>query len=658
MIEARKLTIEPALIEELFAAASQGIRSSVSQTLGVIVQLSHQRLAANPGDLEAIYVQAVASLLNRNPTKSLQILGNAPAALESGLGNRIAGYASLAENKVDDAHRYFERAVQLDPCQADCWTMLGRILECNHRDDQAMKCYERAILFDSSQTESALSLSRLQLKGKRVKDAIHTLRITLLRDQRSAKLNLALAKLLQRRAVAMGRQRKARASKRFREEALGCLRIANASAPSSQALINQGELERSLDLFDEAMVSFQRAVELEPNCPVAIQHLANANLDSGNVEIALQQFERAIEMNPQHGKTHFRYTRAKRFHADAKTKQYVSVLQSLVADQQLHFSQQIHANFALAKVLEDLGDYDQSWLHYDRANRLKPSHSQSLSAAHAKGRPVGIEPPLERIANDAIQLFTPEFFAERRGIGNPDPTPVFIVGMPRSGTTLTEQILSSHPLIAGAGELKLMEQMWREFVATSTQASPHSLSLLDSYNVREFSTIYLNHLNSFRTHELRVTDKMPTNFLHLGLIALLFPQATAIHCRRNPMDVLVSCYCQNLSAPFCDLDQLVHYYRNYRRLMDLWERVLPIKIHSVDYESLVEDPEPNSRALIEACGLEWEEQCLRFEHNERAVHTPSKWQVRQPLYSTSVEKWRRFEPQLQSIATQITSPKT
>jgi hypothetical protein len=179
------------------------------------------------------------------------------------------------------------------------------------------------------------------------------------------------------------------------------------------------------------------------------------------------------------------------------------------------------------------------------------------------------------------------------------------------------------------------------------------LARLDPHQCRQLADGYLAHINTLTNNETRVTDKMPTNFMHLGLIATLFPGATVIHCRRSPMDVLVSCYCQNLNAPFCDLDQLVLYHRQYRRMMAHWHSVLPLRIHTVDYESLVTDPERNSRALIEHCGLDWDQQCLEFHANSRSVHTPSKWQVRQPMYSSSIEKWRRFEPHLKHIAQQI-----
>jgi len=173
-------------------------------------------------------------------------------------------------------------------------------------------------------------------------------------------------------------------------------------------------------------------------------------------------------------------------------------------------------------------------------------------------------------------------------------------------------------------------------------------SILDS-ELKQTALQYLQKLEKHRVAGERVTDKMPTNFLHLGLIATLFPRATIVHCQRNPMDVIVSSYCQNLSAPFCDLHALVDYYHQYTRLMAHWQQVIPLSIHTLKYESLISDPAAEVRKLLDHCGLAWEPNCLNFDKNDRAVRTPSKWQVRQPLYSTSVEKWRRFESHLGSV---------
>ena len=655
------MIINQASTDSLFAEVSTKVRSSVRQSPEAVVQLSHRRLSGNPLDRDALHVLAAFSLRNQNPSKSLSILHRDPTVLhENPLGHRIAGYAHLAQDQTDDARRHFDQAVRLDPCQSDCWTMLGHIHEDIGQNDWAITYYQRAIMFDDSRHDSALALSRLHARNKNLKEAIHTLRVSILRDRRSAKLNLALAKLLKRRAAVFARRRNRRAQRRFLSEACRCYKTANSSAPSAATFIAQGKLEKTLERFTDARDSFERAVKLDPSCPAAITHLANANVDVGQIEVALLQFQTAIALDPKRAATHFRFSRAKKFKKGSNTEAYIGQLSELVSEVSRPAGELAHLHFALAKVLDDVGRYDQAWKHYDRANRLKPGHSDSEMNTRPR-RPVDRPrtPPLQQVADNAERFFTREFLAANRHVGNPSSMPVFIVGMPRSGTTLTEQILSSHPSIAGAGELKLIEQIRQELARGDGKPRrqpsnyPDSLMSVDRVRLRQLADEYLSHMDTCRTSESRVTDKMPTNFMHLGLIALLFPGARVIHCRRNPMDVLVSCYSQNLNAPFCDLGQLVHYHRQYRRIMAHWNQVLPLSIHTLDYESLVSDPEDNARRLIAHCGLEWDPRCLDFHQNDRAVHTPSKWQVRQPMYSSSVEKWRRFESHLKDIAEEV-----
>lgn len=245
--------------------------------------------------------------------------------------------------------------------------------------------------------------------------------------------------------------------------------------------------------------------------------------------------------------------------------------------------------------------------------------------------------------------------------------PVFVVGMPRSGTTLVEQILSSHREVSGAGELKEIEQLRHQVGFDHRRAQGEiyrrdeigAIREVAEADFRRTAEVYLQRLSREAIPAtLKVVDKMPTNFLNLGWIATLFPGATIIHCRRNPMDVLVSSFCQNLNAPFCDLDVLPEYYRQYRRLMRHWESVLPVRIQPVDYETLVTDPEPNIRRLIEACELHWDPACMNFHHNRRPVRTPSKWQVRQPMYRSSVDRWRRFQSHLTALHERVRAIET
>ena len=660
--EIEMMQIHDRHLQRLFDSVCDHPLDGATQSQESIVRNSRQRLSRNCEDVQATRVIAAASLVRREPARSIQMLSRLPKLMDQdAASNRLAGYAALLLENSEDAQRYFDRAVRLDPHLPDCWHLLGKLAEAKDDSVAAEQYYERGVIFEESEHESAISLSNLQLRNRNMRDAIHTLRVCLFRDQRSPALNAALANLLQRRAKLLGRRRKRRAQQQFRAEALRCLRTANAAAPTAKTLIAQGRLEQQLFDYSAARESFQKAVERDPDSVVALALLASANVDCGQIEQASEQFERVIQRNPNLVDTHFQYTRAKKFQPSKKTDQYIKVLEQLLSDESLATPKRIRLCFSLAKVLDDIGRHDQAWEVYDQGNRLKQGHSRPL-APNSKSAPISAI-DRDKALKQQTSFFTPEYFAKHQQTGNPSTLPIFIVGMPRSGTTMTEQILSSHPEIAGAGELDYINQIRHELVAAKRNRSSHTLVNWDIYpevlgetaadSLRSHADDYIRRLEKFADREVRVTDKMPTNFMHLGLIGLLFPGATVIHCRRNPLDVFVSCYCQNLNAPFCDLEQLIDYHRTYRGLMRHFDETLPIKIHTVDYEAMVANPESESRAMIEHCGLSWNDSCLQFHSNGRAVHTPSKWQVRQPMYKSSVEKWRRFEKQLEPIAQRI-----
>lgn len=661
------MEIDDLALRDVLHSVCSRARQTVRQSNDVVIQQSHQRLSGDAFDLPALHVIAASSLVHHQPARTLDLLQQNDEVLQGdAVGNRLAGYAWLVQQDAAMARHFFDKAVRLDPNQPDCWNWLGRIAERDDEYERAAEYYERGILFDDGDHDSALALSNLHTRNRHLNDAIHTLRICLIRDRRSPKLNFALARLLDRRAIILGRRRKFIAQQRIQRESLECYRIVNATAPTSLSLVKQGRLEQLFSEFASARATFQAAVDLDPGSAGALCHLAGANVDFGQIEAAIGQFEQSIALDPRRAETHFRYARAKKFKAGVETRRYLTQLAGQLETVGEKPHKQIYLNFAIAKVCDDAGDFDRAWQHYERANRIKVARPGSKGKRHseASGEQAALATSKQATSNaQGAQAFSSEFFRTTHRFGHPSKTPIFIVGMPRSGTTLTEQILSSHPDVAGAGELNSINQIRHEILRDHYRgnrqnecpatAYPDVLMALTQPELRRYADQYLDKLENFRTSESRVTDKMPTNFLHLGLIATLFPGATVIHCRRNPMDVFVSCYCQNLNAPFCDLDQLVAYHRDYRRTMRHWENVLPIKIHTNDYESLVADPERHTRALIEHCGLPWNDACLKFHANDRAVHTPSKWQVRQPMYRSSVEKWRRFEKHLAPIAAQV-----
>jgi hypothetical protein len=253
-----------------------------------------------------------------------------------------------------------------------------------------------------------------------------------------------------------------------------------------------------------------------------------------------------------------------------------------------------------------------------------------------------------------IATFTPAYFEQVRGFGLDTDVPIFVVGMMRSGTTLVEQILASHPLVYGAGErieLGLLASGLPRRLGVADEY-PECVRHLDRATVQAVATTVLQGLQERSDGARHVVDKMPLNFLGLGLIATLFPKARIIHCQRDPVDTCLSCYLRNFAASFTftyDLQHLGLYYRQYERLMAHWRAVLPLPIFELRYEELTAEPETHTRQLLAFCGLPWDERCLRFHETERPVRTASMLQVRQPMYRSAVGRWQRYEKHLSPL---------
>ena len=238
--------------------------------------------------------------------------------------------------------------------------------------------------------------------------------------------------------------------------------------------------------------------------------------------------------------------------------------------------------------------------------------------------------------------------------GDPSTRPVFVIGMIRSGTSLVEQILASHSDVYGAGELLEITKLASNLpqALDSSLEYPECIRQLDAGRIASSATGYLRYLAGRDDRAARVVDKLPTNFLHLGLIAILLPNAHIVHCRREALDVCLSIYFQRFAQGHFyayDFDDIAAYYAEYERLMAHWKKVLPVEILDIQYEDLLDDLEGESRRMLDYCGLDWQEACLAFHRSQRPVRTASSWQVRQPLYRTAVARWRKFEPHLDEL---------
>ncbi len=648
--------------QSLFVKSCRRFDQSPTTPLDHVVLAARRAIVRDPANAAAVTVLAAVALHDRKPAECLERIGSLQGPGDDSLQLQLAGFSLARLGQGQAALEYLSKAVRIEPQLVDCWLKLAQIHDQSGQLQLAIAYYRRGLLFEGPDHACSISLSRMLMRNGRVRAAINVLHNSLCRDRRSPSLNTELAKLLQRRASRLRRKRHVLASEKVLAGAAECYRVAAQSQSNAAPYVSLGIIEQRLGRFASAADAFRKAVQIDPQNTRATMLLANHRMDEGHIELAVKEYERVLAINPSHAQAHFRYSRSQKFSECETTRTYLEKLQTAIQRTRKNTSRS-HLHFALAKVLDDLGEYDLAWANYERANRLKPSHVRS-----EKRRGTSDPDRAHQAMFDApIKFFNEGYFQNIAG-GSQSELPVFIVGMPRSGTTLVEQILSSHTKISGAGELKDVDRIRHQlcipdetlldgplrpspgFFRQARLAYPEVLASVSDSQLTRLADQYLERLTAGSGDAVRVTDKMPTNFLHLGLIASLFPHATIIHCRRNPMDVFVSSYSQNLNAPFCDLEALVQYYHGYQRLMNHWYEVLPQRIHTVDYESLVQNPETESRKLVSHCRLEWEDRCLRFEQNERAVHTPSKWQVRQPMYSSSVDRWKRFERHLTKIA--------
>jgi tetratricopeptide (TPR) repeat protein len=416
--------------------------------------------------------------------------------------------------------------------------------------------------------------------------------------------------------------------------AIGCFR----RAASTGGRTNFGRLGKARALLienrnQEAEQVLRETLVADPRNAMAYELLGNLLSEFGRFDEARGCFERAIAIAPILAGSYYELVRCRT--VTSADDGLLQIMQAALSMPGLEAGQRQRVHLAIGKAAEDLGDYGLAMQHFDAADTVRRSCVSFDSAAFSN------------LIDRVIALCTPELVARASDLGSCDATPVLIIGMPRSGTTLVEQIVSMHPEVVGGGELQFWLQRgaeWhRSFAAGEKQ-------FVISEFLAKAAADYLRVLRKIAPKAARVTDKMPFNFLWAGMIHLAFPRATIIHCRRAAIDTALSIH-QTHFHPILAFPtggaELVEYFRGYQRLIDHWRSVLPAdRFIEVDYEELTREPEPVIRRMIAACGLAWHDACLRPESNPRAVKTPSKWQTRQPIYRTSVERWRRYEPWL------------
>ena len=415
-----------------------------------------------------------------------------------------------------------------------------------------------------------------------------------------------------------------------RDEAIGCFRRAAATGGKTKfGRLGKARALLTEDRNQEAEQVLRETLVADPTNAMSYDLLGNLLSEFGRFDEARACFERAIAIAPLLAGSYYDLVRCRP--VTSADDGLLQRMESALATPGLEAVQRLRLHLAIGKAADDLGDYALAMQHFDAATAVRQSSASFDSAAFS------IE--VDRL----IARCTPEWIARAPELSSSDATPVLIIGMPRSGTTLVEQIISMHPEAGAGDELNFWNErgaVWHRSGAAGNEKPFLAKAAAD----------YLGLLRTISPTAARVTDKMPFNFLWAGLIHLAFPRAIIIHCRRVAIDTALSIHQTHFHPSLLFPTggaELVAYFRSYQRLIDHWRSVLPAdRFLEVDYEDLTLAPEPVIRRIIAACGLAWDDACLRPELNQRAVKTPSKWQTRQPIYRTSVARWRRYEPWL------------
>jgi tetratricopeptide (TPR) repeat protein len=565
------------------------------------------------------------------------------------------------QGRLDEALAFFEKALRRRPNPAQARYELAFTLAAKNCHDQAIMQYHEALRHDPDFVEAYVDLGVALALTRHYQEAstalYHALRIQ--SDCVPAYVNLS---------IAYNESGDLNRAVTHRQHAL---RLQPNDADGHYQL---GLLLTLQGKREEAVAAYREAIRLDPQAVNPVIRLGRLLLEGGHAEEGHRLLEHALSLAPndgeahvafgqllvslgklEEGKAHFlkaltlkpdsswAYYSLSRLRNHKFTDSDLSRIRDLLHAPQMTLRDRIDLHFALAYALDRAKAFDEAFTHFDQANALQREDLER------QGIPFRSEVFIEFV-DRLMAFFDARYFKRVQSYGSASDLPIFIVGMPRSGSSLVEQILASHPAVFGAGEIGNMNRLGANLptLLASTSLYPECLASLDQAGSRRLAEDYLDDLQRLGGSKLRVADKMLTNSVYLGLIATFLPRAQVIHCVRDPLDVGWSCYYQNFrDVPFaCDLRALGIYYLHLQRLMAHWKSVLPMPIYEVCYEEIVQDTERISREMIDFCRLPWDDACLRFHETERLVITSSDMQVREPIYKKSVGKWKNYERHL------------
>lgn len=620
-------------------------------------RICRQALNEHPRDANLLCLLGASLIRQQKPKEAEHTLSRA-VRIYSDFSRAHEGLAEalIMQGRLSEALEALERAAELEPGSASIRMKKAKVLTGMGRDDDATREIEESFKLTPHREDLVRGLN-LQRMGN-VREAEQVYRDVLLKDPSNVDALRLLAgvamrakqwgdaEMLLERAleiapdyfqgwmdIGMARQEQDKT-----EGAIEAYRTVIRLKPNKpHGYTSAGTIYAMIGEHDQAMELLQQAVEIDPGNFGALSGMGHVLKTIGNQEDAIASYRTCVEHNPDHGETWWSLANLKTFRF---TDDDIAIMEKRAARESLVEEQRASFFFALGKAYEDKQDYDKAFDYYSRGNENRRQRETY--------------DPVQTVDlhDNFIEVFSQEFIAERTGVGSQSNAPILIVGLPRSGSTLIEQILASHPDVEGTHELPDLGRVARSIglQREDRKSYPRVVPLLDDDEFAELGEEYLRRTKRHRETELpRFTDKLPNNFSHVGFLSLILPHAKVINAVRHPLDSCLGSFKQLFARgqPFTyDQFELAEFYLEYQRLMDHWHDVLPGTVLDIQYEDVVDDLEAQVRRILEHCELPWNDACLRFYENQRAVKTASSEQVRKPIYATSKHLWRRYEQHL------------
>jgi tetratricopeptide (TPR) repeat protein len=622
--------------------------AEAANTLGLALQAQNQVQAAAEQFRAALRWQPGFALACNNLGNALRLLGDSAGALAHfrravqidpnlAEGHTNLGQFLLEQKQPHEALVHCREAVRLRPHLAEAHGNLGNVLRELGRLDEAKQCYTEALRLNPNLAMLHNNMAQALQEEGRLDEARAWYSRGLELDPNLARLHCNLASLF--------------AEQEDHAEAVRGYETALRLDPNyPEAHTGLGRVWHEQGRYEDAQERYRLALRHKSDHAPALCSLGQVREEFGNFTEAEQYLRQAVRHDPRLAGA---WSQLATLLRGKLPDDDLQALRRLLADPDLTPGKRAVLRFGLAQVLDARKEFDEAGEHLVHAN--------ALALAERRQRGQGYDPALHtQFVDGLLAAFDREFFERVRGFGADSERPVFIVGLPRSGTTLAEQILASHPQVFGAGELSLARENFLRLAGDGADEGRalENVSRLDGATTRALADWHLEKLRRLHEHAPRVADKMPDNYLYLGFLAALFPRAKFVHCRRDLRDVAVSCWMTNFQSIRWanDFEHIATRFAEYQRVSEHWRQVLPVPVLEVQYEETVADLEGVARRLVAWCGLDWDSACLNFHAGTRPVRTASVTQVRQPIYQRSAGRWRNYEKSLGSLFAMLPSP--